>query len=80
MNDFGPPGFSRFRTREREAPEGVKRLLIEEKLPKQQQQQQPPRVQRKKVQSGPVVDPSAPGSDPFGRDNKFDPFSDMAKE
>jgi hypothetical protein len=78
MNDFGPPGFSRFRSREREAPEGVKRLQIEEKFPKQQQQQ--PRVQRKKVQSGNVVDPSAPGSDPFGRDNKFDPFSDMAKE
>ena len=89
MADFGPPGFSRFRTKGRENPEGVKKLLIEEKLPQQptrqqqqqpaqqpqqqQEQQQPPRVQRKKVQSN-------PSKDPFGRSNKFDPFSDMAKE
>ena len=75
MDGFGPANFPRFRTKGRENPEGVKRLLIEEKLP--QQQQQPPRVQRKKVVQ-PSPEPTPGG--PFDRSNKFDPFSDMAKE
>jgi hypothetical protein len=74
MDDFGPSNFPRFRSKGRENPEGVKRLLIEEKLP--QQQQQPPRVQRKKLQQTPSPTPGSP----FDRSNKFDPFSDMAKE
>ena len=81
MDDFGPASFGKFRQKNNEAASkdtGVKRLLIEEKLPQlpqqPQQPQQPGRVQRKKVPSA-----ARSASNPFDR-SKFDPFSEMSKE
>ena len=84
MDDFGPASFGKFRQKGNEAAAkdtGVKRLLIEEKLPQlpqlpqqPQQPQQPGRLQRKKVPSA-----ARSASNPFDR-SKFDPFSEMAKE
>lgn len=79
MDDFGPSSFGKFRQKSQEG--GVKRLLIEEKLPEQklpvqqqQQQQQSGRLQRKKVSTA-----ARSSASPFER-SKFDPFSEMAKE